>query len=221
MIEKLIERTNREEFYQSGRLHLINLYGQVGHFNTMEFNFILDEQDIYGKIIDVEHWKLISHQTIDFKGIYADLYLPYIKLKILTDHPLLWTFTRAKLECALINFPKNPSEFIGDLFFEYEKLTGNWIPVHENFWNLNESNYKSKGQTNIEIQEPLKEPIEKVCKKHGIVLKVENVRDGFDKGYANRPNAKLLIFGNDDVSPNDFSLGQPYIIADEFIASRK
>jgi len=186
----------------------------------MEFNFILDEQDLNGGRIDVEHWKLISHQTIDFKGIYADLYLPYIKLKILTDHPLLWTFTRPELECELINFPKNPSKFIGDLFFEYEKLTGNWIFVHENFWNLSES-YKSKEQTNIEIQEPLKEPIEKVCKKHGIEFKVKNVQDGFDKGYANRPNAKLLIFGNEDVSPNDFNLGQPYIIADEFMASRK
>ncbi|ADV49008.1 hypothetical protein Celal_1707 [Cellulophaga algicola DSM 14237] len=221
MIEELIKRTNTTEFYQSGRLHLTDLKGQVGHFNTMEFNFILDEQDLYGKIINVEHWKLISHQTIDFNGIYADLYLPYIKLKILTDHPLLWTFTKPKLECELKNFPKNPSEFIGDLFFEYEKLTGNWIPVHKNFWSLNESYYKTKGKTNIGIQEPLKEPIERICKKHGIEFKVENVQDGRDKGYANRPNAKLLIFGNEDVSPNDFSLGQPYIIADEFIANRK
>jgi len=221
MIEKLIERTNREEFYQSGRLHLTSLNGQVGYFSTMEFNFILDEQDLNGRIIDVEHWKLISHQTIDFKRIYADLYLPYIKLKILTDHPLLWTYTRPKLECELINFPNNPSEFIGDLFFEYEKLTGNWIPVHENFWSLNEGHYKSKGRTNIEIQEPLKEPIEKVCKRHGIEFIVKNVQDGYDKGYANRPDAKLLIFGNEDISPNDFSLGQPFIIADEFIASRE
>ena len=65
----------------------------------------------------VEHWRLITHKTIDFKGIYADLYLPYIKLEILTDHLLLWAFNKAELQCELINYPKKPSEFIGDLFF--------------------------------------------------------------------------------------------------------
>ena len=221
MIKTLIERTNKPEFYQSGRLHLLDLKGQIGRFKTMEFNFILDEQDDYGKLVNVEHWNLISHQTIDYKSIFADLYLPYIKLKILTDHPLLWTFNKPELECELKNFPKNPSEFIGDLFFEYEKLTGNWIPVHKNFFSLNESYFKIKGKTNIRIQEPLKEPIERICNKHGIEFNVKNIKDGIEKGYAYRPNAKLLIFGNEDVSPNDFSLGQPYIIADEFIANRR
>jgi hypothetical protein len=221
MIEQLIERTNTTEFYQNGHFHLTELNGQIGQFNTTEFNFVAEEQDDFGKMHKVEHWRLIAHKTIDFIGIYADLYLPYIKLKILTDHPLLWTYNKAELECELINFPENPSEFIGDLFFEYEKLTGNWIPVHKNFWSLNESYYKTKGKRNLSIPKPLKEPIKKVCEKHGIEFKVNKEADGYDKGYANRPNAKLLIFGNEDVSPNDFSLGQPYIIAEEFIASRK
>ncbi|MEO9075721.1 MAG: hypothetical protein ABI263_00345 [Gelidibacter sp.] len=221
MIEQLIERTNTTEFYQNGHFHLTELNGQIGQFNTMEFNFVVEEQDDFGKMHKVEHWRLIAHKTIDFNGIYANLYLPYIKLKILTDHPLLWTYNKAELECELIKFPENPSEFIGDLFFEYEKLTGNWIPVHKNFWSLNESYYKTKGIRNLSIPKPLREPIKKVCEKHGIEFKVKKETEGYDKGYSNRPNAKLLIFGNEDVSPNNFSLGQPYIIAEEFIASRK
>ncbi|NRD24903.1 hypothetical protein HNV10_16735 [Winogradskyella litoriviva] len=220
MIEELIERTNRKEFYGSGRLHLTELKGQIGHFNTMEFNFVVDEENNIGNLINVEHWKLIAHQTMEFSGLYSVSYLPYIKLKILTDHPLLWTFNKNKLECELNGFPTNASEFIGDLFFAYEKHAGNWLPINKNFFNINEY-YKKKGKMNFGIPEPLAEPIRIVCEKHGIEFNVENVIKGYDKGYANRPNAKLLIFGNEDVSPNDYNLGQPYIIADEFIANRK
>ena len=67
----------------------------------------------------------------------------------------------------------------------------------------------------------MKEPIEKVFKKHGVDFKVKKEIDGYDKGYANRPNIKLLIFGNEDASPDNYNLGQPYIIADEFIANKK
>ncbi|CAM4356396.1 hypothetical protein [Gillisia limnaea] len=220
MIEKLIELTNTIEFYQNGHFHLTNLKGEIGQFKTMEFNFVIEERDDNGKTYNVEHWNLIAHRTIDFKGIFEDLYLPYIKLKILNDHPLLWMYNQPNLECELIKFPENPSEFIGDLFFEYEKIAGNWIPLHKTFWALNKY-YKENGKRNISVPKPLKEPIEKVCKKHGVDFKVKKEIDSYDKGYANRPNAKLLIFGNEDASPDNYNLGQPYIIADEFIANKK
>ncbi|WP_024479292.1 hypothetical protein [Cellulophaga baltica] len=218
MIEQLIERTNTTKFYQDGNLHLTELKGSIRRYKTMDFNFVLEEQDNFGKMHSIEHWKLIAHQTIDFNGIYADSYLPYVKLKILTDHPLLWNYNKPVLEFELIGFPENPSEFMGDLFFEYEKVTGNWIPLHKDFYGLN-NYYKQHGKRYFSIPKPLKESIEKVCKKHGIDFKLIKERDGRDKGYANRPNAKLLIFGNEDISPNDFSSGQPYIIAEEFIAT--
>jgi len=220
MLEELIKRTNTTKFYQNGHFHLTELKGQIGHFKTMEFNFIVEERDDYGKITDVEHWRIIAHNTIKFSGIFSEQYLPYIKLKILTEHPLLWTFNKNDLECELKGFPTNTSEFIGDLFFAYEKHAGNWLSLNENFYNIKEY-YKKAGKMNLVISEPLAEPIRAVCEKHGIEFNVENLIKDFDKGYAYRPNAKLLIFGNEDVSRNDFSLGQPYIIADEFIASRK
>ena len=33
-------------------------------------------------------------------------------------------------------------------------------------------------------------------------------------------NAKILIFGNEDVCPNDYNLFQPYIIAESFMATK-
>jgi hypothetical protein len=220
MIEQLIKKTNTAEFYQNGEFHLTELKGQIGQFNTMEFSLVIEERDNNAKLQNVELWKLITHRTIDFKGIFVNLYLPYIKLKVLTDHPLLWTYNKAELECELRGFPKNPSEFMGDLFFEYEKFTGNWIPINTDFWALNEK-YKQNGKRNLSIPKPLKEPIERVCKKHGIDFIIKKETEGYDKGYTNRPDAKLLIFGNEDVCPNDFNLNQPFIIADEFIATRK
>ena len=74
---------------------------------------------------------------------------------------------------------------------------------------------------NLGVTEPLGEPIRQVCEKHGIEFNVENVIKDYDKGYTYRPNAKLLIFRNEDVSPHGFNLRQPYIIADEFIANKK
>jgi len=220
MIDKLIERTNSKTFFGNGRFHLTELKGQIGHFNTMEFNFIIDEEDNLGNLVNVEHWRIISHQTLKYNGIFTVSYLPYIKLNILSEHPLLWAFTKNTLQCELKGYPKNPSEFIGDLHFEYEKLTGNWIPLNHVFYNLKENFQKNK-KMNFSIQEPMKEIIEMVSQKHGIEFKVNKVIEGYNKGYSNRPNAKLLIFGNEKVCPNNFNLRQPYIIADEFIANRK
>ena len=36
-----------------------------------------------------------------------------------------------------------------------------------------------------------------------------------DKHYSHKQKSKILIFGNEDVSPNDFYLKQPYVIAQE------
>lgn len=41
-----------------------------------------------------------------------------------------------------------------------------------------------------------------------------------DKRYAHKQKSKILIFGNKDVSPNDFYLNQPYVIAEKFTVER-
>ena len=220
MIDKLIEKTNSFEFYNNGQFNLTKLKGQIGPFNTMEFNFIVEERDDFGKIKEANHWRLIAHNTIKFRGLFSEQYLPYIKLKILNEHPLLWTFHKNELECELIGYPQNPSEFIGDLFFAYEQKAGNWIKLHRHFFSIKEY-YQQNGKMNLGITAPLAEPIRQVCEKHGIEFNVENVIKDYGKGNAYRPDAKLLIFGNEDVSPHDFNLRQPYIIADEFIANKK
>ena len=145
--------------------------------------------------------------------------MPYIKVQVLTVHPLLWEYHEKQLECELRNFPNNPSEFMGDLFFEYEKLGGNWIQVHDHFWALNEY-YKKNGTRNISIPEPLADPIKGICNKHKIEFTINEVIECESKGYLNRPDAKLLLFGNEVISPHTFNLGQPYVLAEKFEATK-
>jgi len=62
--------------------------------------------------------------------------------------------------------------------------------------------------------------IKELIDEFNLSIEIKEIRTGEDKGYFDRPNLKILIFGNPDVSPNNYYLGQPYIIAEEFTASK-
>jgi hypothetical protein len=218
MINKLIERTTEKEFYQRGYFRIIDFKGHYGDSKTTELNLLLNQEDDYGSLHKIENWQLVANQTIELNNISSDLYLPYVKLEVLEEHPLLWTYTKSLLECELIGYPQNTSEFLGDLYFEYEKVTGNWIPLNKTFFNIND-HYKKNGKMKLLIQEPLMGSIEKVSEKHGIGFKVTKEIKGHIKGHADRPKVKLLIFVNEHISLSSFNMGQPYIIADEFAAN--
>lgn len=218
MIEQLIKLTNEKEFYQEGNINLISTKSEIGFLNISEFNFAVEDRDKESNLQKVTYWKIIAHRTIEIRNFQNSVLLPYVKLKILENHPLLWNYREEDYECQLIGFPEKPIEFIGNLFFEFEKLTGNWLNLSEYMYDINQF-YKKNNSVTISIPKPLKEVFEKVCLKHNVKFKVENIINLYNKGYRNRPNAKLLIFGNEDVSPNDFNLQQPYIIADYFMAT--
>jgi hypothetical protein len=219
MINELIEKTNKEEFYQNDNIYLINTKSDIGELNIAEFNFIIEERDIYGNMAKSTLWKIISNRTIEFKNFHNSNLLPYVKIKIIENHPLLWNFHEDNYECVLNGFPEKPNEFIGDLHFEFENLTGNWLNLNEFIHNINEY-YKKNNSTTISIPKSVKDIFEKVCLKHKVELNIENIKKNHKKGFTNRPNAKLLIFGNEDVCPNDYNLFQPYIIAESFMATK-
>ena len=53
-----------------------------------------------------------------------------------------------------------------------------------------------------------------------MIFNIDNESVGKDKGYADKPKAKILMFGNEDVSPYNFFLNQYFIIAEEFKAEQ-
>jgi len=220
MLDEFIKYTNTEEFYQRANFHLLSFKGQINNFKPVEFNFAIETLDLYGKISNMEYWQIIAHCTIDFHGMHFEQYLPYIKLQLITEnHPLLWEYHTPKLECTLKNLPKDLSGFTGDLFIKYEKHTGNWLPFHDYFKAL--GNQYQLNEKRISIPKPLEAIVKEVCEKYNVDFIVKKETEGHKKGYLHRPNAKVLLFGNEDVSPNNYNLGQNYIIADYFVASKK
>jgi hypothetical protein len=217
MIEDLIKRTNTTEFYQDCDLKLES-YNYKTSANILELFFSIN-QSSYDIPIEHEEWKLTCLKTEQFEGFLWDLLLPYVKMKILDSHPLLLKYHENQLQCLVKGKPTNLNLFVGDISNGLEKKTGNWIKVSEVFWN-NEENFKLYPKRYIRIPKSLKNFIAEVCKEHDLEFEVTNELIGEDKGYADKPKAKILIFGNEDVSGNDFSLKQPFIIAEEFIAER-
>ena len=217
MIQKLIDRTNTTEFYQDSNLKLES-YNYNPSNNTLEM-FLSINQISYDIPIEYEEWKLTCRNTESFNGFFYELMLPYVKLKILENHPFLLKFHENELECKIKGIPENVNEFIGDISNVLEKETGNWITVNEYFWNCEEQ-FRMYSHRIISIPKSLEKSIKQVCEKHKLSFIVNNEIIGDDKGYADKPKAKVLIFGNEDVSSNDFFLNQSYIIAEEFIAER-
>ena len=217
MLQKLIDRTNTTEFYQDSDLKLES-YNYNPSNNTLEMILSIN-QISYDVPIEYEEWKLTCRNTESFNGFFYELMLPYVKLKILENHPLLLKFHESELECEIKGKPENLNEFIGEISNVLEKETGNWITVNEYFWN-SEEQFRLYSHRIICIPKSLERSIKQVCEKHKLSFIVKNEIIGDDKGYADKPKAKVLIFGNEDVSPNDFFLNQSYIIAEEFIAER-
>jgi hypothetical protein len=217
MIEDLIRKTNTTEFYQDCNLKLESYTFKTSD-KTLELFFSINQAS-YDIPIEYEEWKLTCLKTVKFEGFFWDSLLPYVKMKILDSHPLLLKYNENQLYCLVKGKPKNLNSFVGDISNGLEKITGNWVKVNEVFWN-NEEIFKLYPKRYIRIPKSLKNLISQVCKEHDLEFEVTDELIGEDKGYADKPKAKILIFGNEDVSDNDFSLGQPFIIAEEFIAER-
>lgn len=217
MIQKLIDKTNTTEFYQDSNLKLES-YNYNPSNNTLEMILSINKIS-YDIPIDHEQWKLTCLNTESFNGFFHEIMLPYVKLKILEKHPLLLEFQENELECEIKGKPENLNEFIGEISNVLEKETGNWITVNRFFGN-SEEQFRMYSNRIISIPKSLENSIKQVCEKHKLSFRVNNEIIGDNKGYTDKPKAKVLIFGNEDVSPNDFFLNQSYIIAEEFIAER-
>ena len=217
MIQKLIERTNTTEFYQDNDLKL-EFYNYNTSNNTLEI-FLSISQISYDIPIEFEQWKLTCTNTENFNGFCSEHMLPYVKLKILENHPLLLKYHENEIECELKGKPENINEFIGEISNVLEKETGNWLTVNEYFWN-NEEYYRKYSKRTVSIPKSLEKSIKEVCEKHQLSFRINNEKIGEAKGYANKPKAKILIFGNEDICPNNFFLNQHFIIAEEFTAER-
>lgn len=217
MIENLIKKTQDNDFYQDCDFKL-DFFSFKASDNTLEMTFSIN-QNSYDIPIEYEEWKITCINTEKYDGFFWSTLLPYTKLTILDNHPALSIYQLNELHCEIVGIPKNINEFIGDISLILEKKTGNWFKVTDIFWNI-EEHYKLYSKRNISIPKSLLPAIKEICGKYNLTFTVTNEVVGENKGYAHKPKSKILIFGNEDVSPNNFYLNQPYVIAENFTAER-
>ncbi|KIQ22771.1 hypothetical protein RT99_06680 [Flavobacterium sp. MEB061] len=217
MIEDLIKRTHTDDFYQNCDFKL-ELFTFKTSDNTVEMIFSIN-QTSYDIPIEREEWKITCTNTEKYHGFFWNILLPYTRLKISDKHPALLLYNHNELECEIIGVPKDINQFIADISMILERETGNWITVPDILWN-SEEHYRIFSKRNISIPKSIGKPIKEVCAKHNLTFNVTHEVTGADKRYAHKQKSKILIFGNEDVSPNDFYLKQPYVIAEKFSAER-
>jgi len=216
MIEDLITYTNTDEFYQNCNLKLES-YSLNSKTKISEFILSITQAS-YDDFVEYEEWKIICKNTERIKGFDYDIMMPYPKMKILEKHPLLWLYMEDQLECEIKGTPHDISKFTFDLLILLEKEAGNWININDIFRSF--KSYMFKTGKVFYIPSSLEKGIQQICTDQNLTFKITSYETGEDKGYNDRPHTKILIFGNEDVSPYDFNLGQSYIIAEEFTAER-
>ena len=126
--------------------------------------------------------------------------------------------TEKKFECYITGIPTDLREFYGNLLIELENASGNWIKLTDLFWNF-EDYFKNEKKKYKEIPEPLLDVIKKACEDYDLSFEIEE-EISMQERANNKKDLRLLIFGNEIVSPHTFYLKQPYIIADSFEAIR-
>ncbi|WP_026703989.1 hypothetical protein [Flavobacterium soli] len=214
MLEKLIERTNAIEFYQDCNLKFIS-YSIKSH-NKVEFLFSIN-QISYDVPIEYEEWKISCENLKEFQGFENEILMPYPKIRLFDHHSLLWKFNEKHFECDINNYTNDVSKLIGDLYLELEDKTGNWIRINDYIWNIRDY-FDEDYNRSLILPESLAMIVKNVFTKHHLDFKILN-NDSQDKWISEQPS-KLLMFGNNDVSPYSFNLHQHYIISENFVVER-
>ena len=216
MINSLIERTNTNEFYNDCNFYLESKE-LITSENRLEVIYSIN-QNSYDIPIEYEEWKITCDGYVKSENLDNRFFMPYVKMAILDKHPSLWSFTEKKFECYITGIPADLRGFYGNLLIELEKASGNWIKLTDLFWNF-ENFFKNEKKKYKEIPEPLLDVIKKVCEDYDLRFDIKK-EISMQERANNKKDLRLLIFGNEIVSPHTFYLKQPYIIADSFEAIR-
>ena len=209
----LINKINHGE-YVNCYLKTNQIYIENDAFNQNEIKLCLT-------ICDDEH--INESWIIDLKGVreYHNLhgisYMPHFTIELENNHPLLWDYLYDTVECELSGTQdlesKQMNEFIGELARCYQDNTYGFVNIESNplFTPIMDSNgnpFFSTNQKMVEITEG-------VFNRYNVHLLNKKFLTGKQKGWAFRPNAKVMLFRNPFISSPTSAFGQAYIVADE------
>jgi len=215
MINKLIKRTNTPEFYNDCDLTLKS-YTFDALNRICEVVITLNHNSYDSPEVN-EIWKIIGSNAQKGHGFSTKILLPYTKLQLLDNHPLLWFYNKDVLTCEIQGIPNDLNKLVFDLVKILEKQAGDWIMLNAILGHF--SNYMFKIPKIINIPATLEESLQQAFIAQELSFKVIDFNtDDYD--YEQDSDMKVLIFGNEDVCPNRLNGSQPYIIAKDFTAER-
>lgn len=179
--------------------------------------FISDDQKVN------EYW------TIDLKGVslYHNLigitYMPYFTIDLEENHPLLWDYLYDSVDCELSGLERLKSnsrnELIGEIAKCYIENTFGFIDLGSN--PLLRQIQTRSGNLFFSTNQKMIEITEDIFNKYNVNLLKKQFKTGIQKGWAFKPNAKVILFRNPFISSPKIASGQTYIVADEIIINIK
>lgn len=221
-MEELITLTNSENFSSLGFTYLKRLIFETENSQLQLQISLIDETEK-----EVE-WLINAENIFGFKNFDSGNLMPYLKVNIYENHPLLKIIESPEIQCKIIGVPDNKFQFLGKFYQLLQKEIGSWKYLEDFFWNTEylfeekEIPERFKGLTDVEndaeyinLPKILVDPFETLCKS-------ENIQFQIGAEYeSNYNNMKVLIFGNEIISPDNYCLNQPYVIAEKFTAIKK
>lgn len=221
-MEKLIALTNSENFSSHGFTYLKKLIFETENSQLQLQVTLIDEAEKEAE------WVINAENVFGFKNFDSGNVMPYLNVNLYEDHPLLKIIESPEIQCKIIGIPDNKFQFLGKFHQLLQKEIGSWRYLEDFFWNTEdlfaekEIPERFKGLTDIEsdaeyinLPKILALPFRELCESENLQVQIESEYE------SNYRNMKVLIFGNEIVSPDDYCLNQPHIIAEKFTAAKK
>ena len=204
MLETLIEITNSDDFVQNGHIAIKEVIARQKEF---DLRLIFDIQDSIQEVAKYHCEVYCEGIAYTTSNRLHEFKRPYNRINLYHDHPVLWNYESSHF-LTLRGVDANISELMGDLFIVHDKACGNWIDFHWLFNGIPDRIHATEG-VRIEIPTRLLEDYKPVFEKHKLTFTVDETTD-VNNEYC------VLIFGNPDISPDNYNFGQPYIVAEKF-----
>lgn len=204
MLEKITEITNSEEFIEDGHIAIKEIIARQREFDLrliFDIQYSVEEITKYNCEIYCEG---IAYTTSNRLHEYKR---PYNRINVYKDHPVLWNYESSQY-LTLKGRDVNIAELLGDLFLAHDKACGNWVDFHWKFHSLAKWLQTDDGAI-IDVPVPLVDAYKPAFEKHKLSYEITDTRE-------ENNNYSVLLFGNPDISPDNYNFGQPYIVAEKF-----
>ena len=206
--------------YEKCYLKTDEIKAQNNAFNDNEIKLSISISD---DLKTNEKWVIVANGVNQYHNLIGISYMPYFKIEIEDDHPLLWDYNYNRIETELSGIenlaPTVQNEMIAEIAKVYLEDLGGFIKFETNPISTPLKN--SKGEKLFITNQKLYNLIEPILLKHGISINQIDIKPKTQKRRANKSKAKVLLFRNPFVTSRKSIKGHSYIIAAEFMIEQK